>query len=46
MSGVSVQRVGGGTLSAAPPNEKIVPGGNPALWENVRLERKEQFTGL
>ena len=35
MSGLSVHRVGGGSLSAMPPEQKIAPGGNPALWEHI-----------
>ena len=35
MSDVSVAAVGGGSLSATPPDQAIAPGGNPALWENV-----------
>ena len=35
MSDVAVQNIGGGSLSALCPAAKIVPGGNPALWENV-----------
>ncbi|KAI7161082.1 putative beta-glucosidase [Hortaea werneckii] len=33
MGDVSVQRVGGGALTASPPSNSIVPGGNPALWD-------------
>ena len=35
MNDVSVQRLGAGELSALPAAEAIVPGGNPALWENM-----------
>jgi beta-glucosidase len=35
MSDVSVQPLSGGALSATPAQQQIVPGGNPALWENV-----------
>ena len=35
MSGISVSRLGNASLPAAPPDQTIVPGGNPALWENL-----------
>jgi beta-glucosidase len=34
MSGIKVQKYVG-NLTATPPSQKIVPGGNPALWDNV-----------
>ncbi|TKA68603.1 hypothetical protein B0A55_08915 [Friedmanniomyces simplex] len=33
MGSASVARVGSGTISAAPANNTIAPGGNPALWD-------------
>lgn len=35
MSNASVSRVTSGSISAAPPNNTIVPGGNPALFETL-----------
>lgn len=35
MGNISVSRTGNGGLSALPPSNTIIPGGNPALWQNV-----------
>ena len=35
MSDVGVQDLGSSALSALPSAQKIIPGGNPDLWENV-----------
>lgn len=35
MADLSISKTAQGTLSPAPPEQKIVPGGNPALWESV-----------
>ena len=35
MSDLTVRSIGNVSLSATPPVQKIVPGGNPALWESV-----------
>jgi len=33
LGSLSVARSGSGSISAAPPNNTIAPGGNPALWD-------------
>lgn len=35
LSNLQIVRTGQGSLSATPPQQEIVPGGNPALWEVV-----------
>lgn len=46
MGQVSVSRIGNVSLSAMPPNNTIVPGGNPALWEDLyRITASVKNTG-
>lgn len=35
MDGLSVKSIGNGSITATPPHRKVMPGGNPALWESI-----------
>ena len=35
MGDVSAKGVASGSISAAPPNQPVAPGGNPSLWERL-----------
>lgn len=35
LSNIKIQKLDNNTISAAPPAETVVPGGNPALWKDL-----------
>ncbi|EPQ54185.1 hypothetical protein GLOTRDRAFT_44548 [Gloeophyllum trabeum ATCC 11539] len=46
LSGLAVKKVSSGDLTALPPPVKVVPGGNPSLWEPVlKVSTKVSNTG-